>query len=90
MEVKIRYPSRHIAKHFGSAGKAETINVSSDDKYEELLSIFKEKLKCNGAVDERLLDTFVFICAGRVLLSIKDETLNSDCTVLVGHADTGG
>jgi len=36
------------------------------------------------------LDTFLFICGGRVLLSIKDEFLNSGCEVLVGYADTGG
>jgi len=90
MEVKVRYLSRGIAKYFGSSGKVETINFSSEAKYEDVLSIFREKLIRHGEVDERLLDTFVFICRGRVLLSIKNESLNSDCTVLVGYADTGG
>ena len=90
MEVKVRYLSRGIAKYFGSSEKVETIHVSGEAKYEDVLSIFREKLRRHGEVDERLLDTFVFICGGRVLLSIRNESLNSDCTVLVGYADTGG
>lgn len=90
MEVKVRYLSRGIAEYFGSSEKVETIHVSGEAKYEDVLSIFKEKLKRHGEVDERLLDTFLFICGGRMLLSIKDESLNSDCTFLVGYADTGG
>ncbi len=68
----------------------EPIHVSDDAKYENILSILREKLRRYGKVDEKLLDTFIFICGGRALLSIKDETLNSDCEVLVGYADTGG
>ena len=90
MEVKVRYLSHGIAEYFGSSGKVETIHVSGDAKYEDLLSIFRKKLSRHGEVDERLLDTFVFICDGRVLLSIKNEPLTSNCTVLVGYADTGG
>jgi len=90
MEVKVRYLGRVIAKYFGSSEKVETIHVSSDAKYEDILSIFREKLRRHGEEDERLLDTFVFICGGRVLLSIKDESLTSGCEVLVGYADTGG
>lgn len=40
--------------------------------------------------NERLLDNFLILCDGRVLLRITDEALNSDCKVLVGYADTGG
>jgi len=90
MEVKVRYLTREIAKSFGSAGKVETIHVSGDARYEDLLNIFKDKLSHNGKVDERMMDALVFICGGRPLLTIRDETLNSDCTVLVGYADTGG
>jgi hypothetical protein len=90
MEVKVRYLGHVIAKYFGSSEKVEIIHVSGDVKYEDLLGIFRKKLSRNGEVDERLLDTFLFICDGRVLLSIKDESLTSDCTVLVGYADTGG
>lgn len=90
MEVKVRYLSRGIAKYFGSSEKVETIHVSGDGKYEDVLSIFREKLRRHGEVDERLLDTFIFICGGRVLMSIRNESLNSDCTVLVGYANTGG
>lgn len=90
MEVKVRYLSHEIAKCFGSSGKVETIHVSDDVKYENIFSILREKLRRYGKVDEKLLDTFVFISEGRALLSIRDEALNSDCEVLVGYADTGG
>jgi len=90
MEVKVRYLSRGIAEYFGSSGKVETIHVSGEAKYEDVLSMFRKKLSRNGEMDERLLDTFVFICDGRVLLSIRTESLTSNCTVLVGYADTGG
>jgi hypothetical protein len=90
MEVKVRYLSHGIAEYFGSSGKVETIHVSGEVKYEDILSIFRKKLSRNGEMDERLVDTFVFICDGRVLLSIRNESLTSNCTVLVGYADTGG
>lgn len=90
MKVKVRYLSRGIAKCFGSSEKVETIHVSDNAKYEDILSILREKLRRHGEVDERLLDTFIFLCEGRVLLRIKDESLNSDCKVLVGYADFGG
>jgi len=90
MEVKVRYLGLGIAKYFGSSEKVETIHVSGEAKYEDVLSIFREKLKRHGEVDERLLDTFVFICRGRVLLNIRNESLDSGCEVLVGYADTGG
>jgi len=90
MEVKVRYLSHGIAEYFGSSEKVETIHVSGEAKYEDILSIFRKKLSRNGEMDERLVDTFVFICDGRVLLSIRNESLTSNCTVLVGYADTGG
>jgi hypothetical protein len=90
MEVKIRYLSHEIAECFGSSEKVETIHVSGNAKYEDILSILRQKLRRYGEVDERLLDTFIFLCEGRVLLRIKDEALNSDCKVLVGYADFGG
>jgi len=90
MEVKVRYLSREIAKSFGSSWKVETIHVSGDASYEDLLNIFKDKLSHNGKIDERMIDALVFICGGRPLLTIKNEPLNPDCTVLVGYADTGG
>lgn len=90
MEVKVRYLGRAIAKYFGSSEKVETIHVSGHAKYKDLLSIFRKKLSRNGEMDERLLDTFLFICDGRVLLNIRNESLTSNCTVLVGYADTGG
>lgn len=90
MEVKVRYLTHEIAKSFGSAGKVETIHVFGDVKYEDLLDIFKDKLSHNGKVDERMMGALVFICGGRPLLTIRNETLDSDCTILIGYADTGG
>lgn len=90
MEVKVRYLTHEIAKSFGSGGKVETIHVSGDVKHEDLLDIFKDKLSHNGKVDERMMDALVFICGGRPLLTIRNETLDSDCTILIGYADTGG
>ena len=90
MEVKIQYLTHEIAKYFGSSWKVETIHVSDDAKNENTLSILGKKLRRYGKVDERLLDTFVFTCRERALLSIKGEALNSDCEVLVGYGDTGG
>jgi len=90
MEVKVRYLGLGIAEYFGSSEKVETIHVSGDVKYKDILSMFREKLSRHGKLDERLLDTFIFICRGRVLLSIRNESLDSGCEVLVGYADTGG
>lgn len=90
MEVKVRYLSRGIAKYFGSSGKVDTIHIPDGAKYGNLLGIFKDKLRHHGELDEGLLDTFVFICGGRILLNIKDESLNPNYDVLVGYADTGG
>jgi len=36
------------------------------------------------------MDSLVFICNGRPLISIKDELVDSAFTILVGYADTGG
>jgi hypothetical protein len=90
MEVRIRYLSREIAKTFGSSGKVETIQFSGDAKYQDVLSVLREKLRRHGEVNERLLDNFLILCDGMVLLRMKDKVLNPDCKVLVGYADTGG
>lgn len=90
MEVKIRYLSNEIAKYFGSSKKIETIRFSTAVKYADILSLLKKKLRRYGKMNERLLDTFVFICGGRALLNLGEEALNSDCEVLIGYADTGG
>jgi len=90
MEVRIRNLRHELVKSFGSSGRVEIIHFSDDAKYEDVLSMFKEKLKCNEEVSERTLDAFVLICGGRTVLTTRDEPLNSDCEVLVGYADTGG
>jgi len=89
MEVRVRYLSNEIAKSFGSSNKVETIHISDDAKYKDILYVFKKKLRDCGTMGERLMDTLVFICGGRPLLSIKEESLTSNCDVLVGYADTG-
>ncbi|MCK4434602.1 hypothetical protein KAU92_03850 [Candidatus Bathyarchaeota archaeon] len=90
MEVKVRYLSRGIAKCFGSSGKVGTIHIPGGAKYGNLLGILENKLRHYGELDEGLLDMFVFICGGRMLLNIKDESLNPNYEVLIGYADTGG
>jgi hypothetical protein len=90
LEVKVRYLSWGIAKSFGSSEKVETIDLSGEAKYQDVLHILEEKLTHHGEQDEELLDTFVLLCDGRVLHRIKDETLNPNCKILVGYADFGG
>ncbi len=89
MRVQIRYLTYEIAKSFGSAEKSELLQLPSDAKYGELLDRFKGRIMPKGD-GERLMDSLVFICDGRPLISIKDELVDSGCTILVGYADTGG
>jgi hypothetical protein len=90
LEVKIRYLSWGIAKSFGSSEKVETINLSNEAKYQDVLDILEKKLRYHGERDEELLETFVLLCDGIVLHRIKDENLNPSCKILVGYADFGG
>lgn len=90
MDVKIRYLSHEVAKSFGSSEKVETIHLPDQAKYEDVLNMLEEKLRCHGKTDEELLDTFILLCEDGVVHRIKDEALNHDCKVLVGYADFGG
>ncbi len=90
MEVRVRYLSFGIAKSFGSSEKLETIHLSREAKYQDVLNVLGDKLRCHRREDEELLETFVLLCDGRVIHRIKDETVSSDCKILVGYADFGG
>ncbi|UCF58446.1 MAG: hypothetical protein JSV15_05055 [Candidatus Bathyarchaeota archaeon] len=43
MEVKMRYLSHDIAKHFGSKENTETVHPSDNATYEHLLSLLEKK-----------------------------------------------
>jgi hypothetical protein len=90
MEIEVRYLTREIAESFGAINKKETIHVPANTNYEGLLSIFQEKLRNTNQANEGLMDSLVFICGGRSLISARKEHLVPHCTVLVGYADTGG
>ncbi len=90
MEIKVRYLSREISRSFGSSGRSDTFIFPSSAKYRDILTAFREKLRKLRTADEKLMDALVFICNGRSLLNIEDETISANCEVLVGYADTGG
>lgn len=90
MEIEVRYLTREIAENFGVTNKKDTLHVPSNASYGDLLNIFQEKLRKTKHADDRLMDSLVFICGGRSLVSARKEHLRSYCTVLVGYADTGG
>lgn len=90
LDVKVRYLSWGIAKSFGSPEKVETVNLPGEAKYQDILDMLEKKLKRHASKGEKLLDTFVLLCNGRVLHRIKHEPLDPDCNILVGYADFGG
>jgi len=90
MKIKVRYLSREIARSFGSSGKSDTVDFPSSAKYRDILTRFSEKLRKRGVTDERPMDALVFICNGRSLLNIENETIDANCEVIIGYADTGG
>ena len=96
MKVKIRYLSHDRAKHFGSRKKRETVHLSDNATYEQLRALLEKKyekaakqLYC-GKLKEKMLDTFIFICEGNPLRTIRDKLINPDVEVLVAYADVGG
>lgn len=96
MEVKMRYMSYDIAKYFGSRENRETIHLSDNATYEHLLCLLEKKYDraikqlYGKKLREKMLDTFIFICEGKPLRTIRDKMINPDGEVLVAHADFGG
>jgi hypothetical protein len=89
MEVRIRYLSYDMAEQFGSRKKREVVHLSDDATYEDLLGLLEKKYE-KAELEEEILDTFIFICEGRPLRTIRDELINPNGEVLVGYADFGG
>lgn len=96
MEVKVKYLSSDIAKHFGSSQKAESVHLSDKATYEQFLGLFRKKYETasyrlyGGKLKGKMLDTFVFICQGKSLQTIQHELINPEVEVLVGYLDYGG
>lgn len=96
MKVKMRYLGHDVAKHFCSRKKREIIFLSDNAVYEHLLGLLEKKYEkaikqlYGRKLREKMLDTFIFICEGKPLRTIRDKMINSDGEVLVAHADFGG
>lgn len=96
MEVKMRYLSQDIAKHFGSSEKTETIRVSDSAMYEHLLGLLKEKYEAASKrlygekLKAKMLDTFVILSGGRPLQTLRDKLIKPDTEVLVAYVGLGG
>ena len=96
VEVKMRYLGHDIARHFGSRKKRETVHLSDNAMYERLLSLLEKRYeraikKLYGRkLREKMLGTFIFICEGQPLRTIREKTINPNGEVLVAYADFGG
>lgn len=96
VEVKMRYLSHDIARHFGSRKKRETVHLSDNAMYEHLLSLLEMRYEraikqlYSRKLREKMLDTFIFICEGQTLRTIRNKLINPNGEVLVGYADFGG
>lgn len=96
VEVKVRYLSHDVAKHFGSSEKTEIIHLSDNAMYKHLIGLLKEKYETaikqlyGGKLKEKMLDTFVLICEGNPLQTIRDRLINPDIEVLVAYLGYGG
>ena len=96
MKVRIRYLSRDIARRFGSSEKRETIRLSDNARYGDLLSLLNERYKkavkelYDDKYKKMMWDTFIFICEGKFIEGMKDKPINSNSEVLVTYADLGG
>ena len=96
VEVKMRYLGHDIARHFGSREKRETVHLSDNAMYERLLSLLEKRYEraikqlYGRKLREKMLDTFILICEGQTLRTIRDKLINPDGEVLVAYADFGG
>ena len=96
VEVKMRYLGHDIARHFGSRKKRETAHLSDNAMYKRLLSLLEKRYEraikqlYGRKLREKMLDTFIFICEGQPLRTIRDKLINPESEVLVAYADFGG
>jgi len=89
MEVRIRYLGYDIAEQFGSRMKREVVHLSDEATYEDLLDLLEKRYGKTGLRAE-MLETFFFICEGKPLRAIENESINPDREVLVAHKVFGG
>ena len=89
MEVRIRYLGYDIAEQFGSQKKREVVQLSDNATYEELLGLLEKKYE-KAESKEEMLDNFFFICGGKPLNTIGDESINPEMEVMVAHKVFGG
>lgn len=96
VEVKMRYLGHDVARHFGSPQKRQTIRLSDNAVYERLLSLLEKRYEkaieqlYGRKLREKMLDTFIFICEGQTLRTIRDKLIKPESEVLVAYADLGG
>jgi hypothetical protein len=96
VEVKMRYLGYDVARHFGSPQKRQTIRLSDNVVYEHLLSLLEKRYEkaieqlYGRKLRDKMLDTFIFICEGQTLRTIREKLVNPESEVLVAYADLGG
>lgn len=96
MEVRLRYSGSEVAKYFGSRKKKETLRLPPDAKYQHLLDILEKRYQHAldqlnyGSRKEKMLESFVFLSEGTPLRTKKEETVNPEDEIFVGHMDFGG
>lgn len=96
LEVKMRYLSHDVAKHFGSSKKTEIVHLSDNAMYKHLIGLLKEKYETaikqlyGGKLKEKMLDTFVLICEGKPIQRIRNKLINPDIEVLIAYLGYGG
>ncbi len=96
MKVRMRYLGRKIARRFGSDSNEEIVRLPDSARYGQLSHLLEEKYKRvaqrlpNLKWKEKMLESFIFICDGRPLRTIKDKVINPNGKILVGYLDFGG
>ena len=89
MEVRIRYLGYDIAEQFGSQKKREVVQLSDNATYKELLGLLERKYE-KAESKEEMSDSFFFVCGGKPLSTIVDESINPEMEVMVAHKVFGG
>ena len=89
MDVRIRYLGYDIAEQFGSQKKREVVQLSDNATYKELLGLLQRKYEKPESKEE-MADNFFFICGGKPLNTIGDESINPEMEVMIAHKVFGG
>ena len=89
MEVRIRYLGYDITEQFGSKKKREVLQLPNNATYEELLALLEKKYE-KAESKEEMADNFFFICGGKPLNTIGDESITPEMEVMIAHKVFGG